>query len=442
MGNRTQAKIAEILNKEIGEVPRNTDQLTQYLSTIIETLSPLQITRLREETATIRDGYALDLIDAFAWTANDLAMDRETFCKFVRNCQNEELPAGRMLDAEFPKFDPEFQLLKNIPEEPEVMPGSAKSLCLAVESSGFAASVLNISKDLGDWPADQIYECLEVLAGINWPVTAQFWNFVKEQVGSRLQKEGRLQAGAATILMPILDVVDSQMFPAYSDLIIDPISRLGSMPSLDVRSVKKYANLYSEGKGLPQLVEDNQMELKDMLEFASLGNLICGLPKGLVEGVLAANNLIKSDPNLNLAYLLGATVSRCQNQAILNLVASKYVPDEFKASKADWSDSEVANLLRHGVFLAGVDPKQMASWPEAVFREMTPEIVSHMTFKHLGSLTPAQLSAIPVDALAVLAVNADPKTAAVNLQAKTLNHQQFQALVSKRQSLVPMDWLD
>ena len=59
--------------------------------------------------------------------------------------------------------------------------------------------------------------------------------------------------------------------------------------------------------------------------------------------------------------------------------------------------------------------------------------------QHLGSLTVQQLSAIPVDSLAVLAVNAPAAAKSTKL---TLNHQQFQALVSKRQSLVPLRWLD
>jgi len=287
---------------------------------------------------------------------------------------------------------------------------------------------------LEEWTSNQIYECLEVLAGLNWPNKAEFWNLVKGKVESRLLNEkGRLQTGAATILMPILDVVEPGMFPSFSDRIIDPISRLGAIPSLDLKSTKQFAGLYSEGKQLARLVDANLMNFVDMLEFAALGNLICGLPTGLVEGVLQA---AKPIPNLNMAHLLGATVTRCQNQAVLKLVAKKSVL--VNVSKAS-NSFDVANLLRHGVFLAGVEPKQMSSWPEEVFRQLTPEIVSHLTLAHLGSLTVQQLSAIPVDSLAVLAVNAPAAAKSTKL---TLNHQQFQALVSKRQSLVPLRWLD
>jgi len=86
MGKKTQKTIAEILNKEVSEIPNETAQLTQYLGQISDTMSPIQVKRLRDETAKIRDEYAQDLIQAFNWSEADIGVDLETFCTYVNTC--------------------------------------------------------------------------------------------------------------------------------------------------------------------------------------------------------------------------------------------------------------------------------------------------------------------------------------------------------------------
>jgi len=49
-------------------------------------MSPIQVKRLRDETAKIRDEYAQDLIQAFNWSEADIGVDLETFCTYVNTC--------------------------------------------------------------------------------------------------------------------------------------------------------------------------------------------------------------------------------------------------------------------------------------------------------------------------------------------------------------------
>ena len=85
-------------------------------------------------------------------------------------------------------FDPDFQLVRLFPEPRDDLERTTpvsipKSFCLAVESAGFAASSLAL-QDLESQPADEIYECLETLAGQKWSDRLGFWNLIKERIVS------------------------------------------------------------------------------------------------------------------------------------------------------------------------------------------------------------------------------------------------------------------
>ena len=60
---------------------------------------------------------------------------------------------------------------------------SPKSFCLAVEAAGFASSSLDL-KDLESQPANEIYECLEILANLEWSDRPGFWNLIKDKIVS------------------------------------------------------------------------------------------------------------------------------------------------------------------------------------------------------------------------------------------------------------------
>ena len=216
---------------------------------------------------------------------------------------------------------------------------SPKSFCLAAEAAGFASSSLDL-KDLESQPANEIYECLEILANLEWSDRPGFWNLIKEKIvsfkdfnfygsvldsflfqGDRIfNPDGRLQSGALTILMPILDVIEIDRISANTELLTDPFSYLGALPDLTDKTVKTYAGKYSEVRGLPTLMsqaEDGRVG-SEALEAAALGNLVCGLPKGMVEDLLE-----KSDQQFNMLHILGATVTNCRNEKILKALAKK-----------------------------------------------------------------------------------------------------------------------
>jgi len=180
MANNTRTKIAEVLQKDISEVPADSNQLTPYLGSIRDTISTIQMQQLKKETGKVRDEYAIDLIQAFNWTEEDFSIDRKTFCNFVKTCVDEETTQAVFLDV---GFDPEFDLARSLPGDTNQIQVSPKSSCLEVESSGFASSVVTIS-DLETWPENEVYECMEVLAGVSWPDKAEFWDFVKKTVVS------------------------------------------------------------------------------------------------------------------------------------------------------------------------------------------------------------------------------------------------------------------
>ena len=62
----------------------------------------------------------------------------------------------------------------------------------------------------------------------------------------------------------------------------------------------------------------------------------------------------------------------------------------------------MANLIKYGVIAAGCEPSTMSKWPLAAFRVFTPELVHHLTARHIAALSPRQLSAIPIDSWSVL----------------------------------------
>jgi len=396
-------------------------------------MTDLQVQSLRRETTKIRDQYARDLITAFNWSEDHVGLDRDTFCKYGPIC---EATTSATLLRKLP-FDPDFQLVRLFPEPRDDLERTTpvsipKSFCLAVESAGFAASSLAL-QDLESQPADEIYECLETLAGQKWSDRLGFWNLIKERIGDRIfNSDGRLQSGAVTILMPILDVIEADSFSENTMLMIDPFSYLGAMPGLTDKTVKTYAGKYSEVRQLATLIsqaEDGKVG-GEALEVAAIGNLVCGLSKGMVEDLLE-----KSDNQFNMLHLLGSTVTSCQDEKILKAIARKAT--NVPKPNSDWSQSDVAQFLRHGVFLAGFEPSEMSEWPQVIFKAFTPEITSHLTVKHLAALSPAQISAIPVDAMSVFNRNNGMETSAASL-----SNSQFEALTGKRESVVPMSWLD
>ena len=84
------------------------------------------------------------------------------------------------LNATFPTqalYNPNFNVTEALVVETSVEE-PRKSRCHVVESAGFAASHLPV-QDLALWTADEIFECLEVLAEVKWSDKAEFWKFVK-----------------------------------------------------------------------------------------------------------------------------------------------------------------------------------------------------------------------------------------------------------------------
>ena len=80
----------------------------------------------------------------------------------------------------------------------------------------------------------------------------------------------------------------------------------------------------------------------------------------------------------------------------------------------------------------------MATWPPVVFNAFTPEIASHLTLNHLSALSPDQLTAIPVDAMSAF----NQAGLSGGQGTPSFNNSQFEALTSKRESVIPLSWLD
>ena len=141
-----------------------------------------------------------------------------------------------------------------------------------------------------------------------------------------------------SMLMPILDVIDPEMFSESSDLIIDPISYLGTSPDVCkcktncAKVASTYAKLRKSLRDLVQKIEhdnsidhdhdheeENEMDNEKLvLEMASMGNLVCGLPTHLVDWLVGQISQRKE-----MLHLLGSTVQMCRNEEILKIVAKK-----------------------------------------------------------------------------------------------------------------------
>ena len=142
------------------------------------------------------------------------------------------------------------------------------------------------------------------------------------------------------MLMPVLDVINPKMFSESTDLIIDPISYLGTSPdvckckSKCVKVASTYARLRKPLRDLAQKIEhdkaidhdhdhshEEENEIDDeklVLEMASMGNLVCGLPTQLVEWLVGQISQRKE-----MLHLLGSTVHMCRNEDTLKIVAKK-----------------------------------------------------------------------------------------------------------------------
>jgi len=440
LNNNTRTKVADVFNVPVTEVPIQMDAIANFIRTGRQSLTPLELQILQRETNKMRDQYAKDLITEFSWSEDDIGLDRATFCKFGPGCN----ATTESSDEEEAPFDSDFNLLRVFDgfgnsEDPLIRTNdkplsttvSPKSFCLAVEAAGFASSSLDL-KDLESQPANEIYECLEILANLEWSDRPGFWNLIKDKIGDRIfNPDGRLQSGALTILMPILDVIETDRISANTELLTDPFSYLGALPGLTDKTTKAYAGKYSEVRGLATLLsmaEDGRVGA-EALEAAALGNLVCGLPKGMVEDLVK-----KSDQQFNMLHILGSIVTNCRDEKILKALAKKVKV----SASGDWKPSDVATFLRHGVFLAGFEPSKMAKWPPVVFNAFTPEIASHLTLNHLSALSPDQLTAIPVDAMSAF----NQAGLSGGQGTPSFKNSQFEALTSKRESVIPLSWLD
>jgi len=359
--------------------------------------------------------YTTKLVRLMDWNEKDLGLDRDTFCSY--------LPCAKLDRPKY--FDPDFDV--NMAFKPDDKAKAATraarlstfGLCYAASAAGFAASALSV-RDLEQWPALELYECLEVIGGIDWPtkptnVKSQVWSLLKKTLGDRiLTKDGRLEVGAMILLMPMLDVIaknDFEMTRADGSMMIEPFSWLGTQP-LEKSLVAKLANKYSEERQLLAVngTEDAMMTKRTKLEIASLGNLVCGLPVGVVDKVVCSDDDHQSGNHSSSSSsaddltlkLLGSTVTNCRNQKVLNLLAKKTAL--FQKQGQDWSDADVANLSKYGVIAAGSPPSKMSKWPPTAFRSFTPDVLSHLTVGHLAALSPDQLAAVPSDAWSVVNV--------------------------------------
>merc|ERR1712226_492873 len=175
MINASQTVIGDTFELPPSAISPTSEGIQTFLRANAASLTPLQLDTLREAMDNARDNYALDLIKVFGWDGTDIGVDADTFCTYFPSCQTEFSVTARF-NSNFNVT--EALVVKTSVEEPR------KSQCHVVESAGFAASHLSV-QNLELWTADEIYECLEVLARVKWSDKAAFWKFVTERAGSR-----------------------------------------------------------------------------------------------------------------------------------------------------------------------------------------------------------------------------------------------------------------
>merc|ERR1712141_973974 len=198
---------------------------------------------------------------------------------------------------------------------------------------------------------------------------------------------GHLKEDMLLFLNELLDVIVVQnvdlVSTSNSQILNSPdhLSKLGEK-ILSKDALAKIANNYIAANNVNNtktITED------DVLGFASLGSIICGMPNEIVDSYISSTK----GKRLDLLSLIGVSVKNCPNNQMLEMLAKK--------ASLEWPIMLPENVAMLGIIIAGLTPTQLSSLSVDSLSSVTPAALAHFTKEHFESLCLEQFASLPLE---------------------------------------------
>lgn len=379
-----QQNLADILQVNVADLPTDGNQLGPYIQDKLENnlLTDDQIQDIRDEATKNRIHYTKDMIRIFDFSEDDYQTDRITFCKFS-DCivlPNDESAVQKL----YVPYVPDLK----IPEKIENMKIPSRISCrgmIAAEASAIAIS----AEDLKEWTDEELYNCLDVIGNIKWPTHTKtgVWNLLFTRLGNKIIQSNHLKEDMLLFLNELLDVIAVQnvdlVSTSNSQILNSPdhLSKLGEK-ILSKDALTKIANNYIAANNLNNTKTRTE---DDVLGFASLGSIICGMPNEIVDSYISSTK----GKRLDLLSLIGVSVNNCPNNQMLEMLAEK--------ASLEWPIMLPENVAMLGIIIAGLTPTQLSSLSVDSLSSVTPAALAHFTKEHFESLCLEQFASLPLE---------------------------------------------
>jgi hypothetical protein len=329
--------------------------------------------------------YIKEMIGIFGFNEKDYDIDRNIFCNYAACLEIQKDIVDKDTKPDSPKIEHPEDI--KIWVDTEGISQPSEFSCNGIVAAGVSAQALSVD-DIKEWQATQLFNCIDVFGRVNWSYDTKksIWNLLKDRTGTRIMNENNLKEEVALFLNEMLEVIaieNLDILDLKSNFSTDIVSILGQK-HLDQNTVEHVAHKYMHAHSL----DETSIYTEDaILEFASLGEIICGLPTDIVSKYVSSMNGRK----LDLLSLFGLNVKQCQNSETLKMLATKFNDQ----SGGNWTPENVETL---GVVISGLKPESLSNLLPESLASITPSAMHQLTPSHFEGLTVAnKLKYIPME---------------------------------------------
>jgi len=376
--------LSNIFGIDISEIPKNSSTFKDYYEGLIRgrVLTESQRSQIVELATLNKIEYVKEMIRIFDFKENDYKLDRNIFCKYAE-CLSSKNNLEKQAKLDFRKVkqeDIEVWINTETIKQPEFS-------CNGIVAAGTSALSLSMN-DVKNWSSEQLFNCIDVFGQIQWPYDTKksMWNLLKDKTGPMIMNKAILKDEVALFLNRMLEVVATEnleMLGLSSNFSVDFLSLLGQQ-HLDEYTIGNIGHKYVHENALNGTSEFTEDKI---LEFASLGEIICGFPTNLVSKYASSPNGKK----LDLLSLFGSNVKRCYNAETLKMLANMFE----EQSSGKWTPESVSTL---GIIVAGLEPEALSNLSAESLAAITPPAMHQLSNAHYESLRIAnKLEYIPME---------------------------------------------
>lgn len=365
-------KVSQTLN--LNFVPENI-QATVQAHIDNANVSSNQVESITRFSSLAQKLYVRNVTELLGLTEKDFNMDRTTFCEYM-GC-NPGLVLG---------FTPGFELLP-----PPVNPTLPTSVtCQGIVAAGKSAVAVT-PNDLRTWTSDEIYNCIDVLGNIDWPVTKKLaiWDFMRNNSAPfRDRGDQKLNGGEMLLLRNLLEAVAIEnpfLLELGSSSVIEPLSILGTFdaPTVTLELIMtEYMNANH-----PNVFQNQDTNI---LHVAAFKDYMCSLSNETVKQILEHTDSQRSQ----VLQLLGS-ITRCHNPQVLSVLARAADKELF----GQWTPADVIAL---GPIVAGLSPERLSQLNNSSLEAMKPVALAHLSKEQWKALKPHQLALMSPEGMTVV----------------------------------------